>query len=282
MVNLSGPVGVLSPHSGLRPQGQAEFFSSAKGPTKQESSALTLNAVSVTDVARPHRGGGRPATVAEQPALHTTDVAAAASAEAVEDVRMETAEPLLVRTPSGSKLVDPTTRFPFGACFTFWLRRGSPPGVKNNQDLYEIGSCTEVVDFWKYWNGIVLDRLPHNSLFAIFRNPDRPRAGPRAPGGKWVISLSPVKAASMFEELTLALVGGEFDETCEGAPYGVAFSKGDSQVEVWNRVAHDETNEPMLAKLREFVGQEATIEYCPHRASAGHSSPKRGQVSTGA
>jgi hypothetical protein len=144
----------------------------------------------------------------------------------------------------------------------------------------ELGSCNEVLDFWKYWNGIVLDRLPQGSLLAVFRHPDRPRAGPKAAGGRWVITPSATEACSMFEELSLALVGGEFDETDEGAPCGVAFARGDQQIEVWNRHSDDACTGPVLAKIRELVGEKVSIEYCPHRAptlSPTTLSPKRKQ-----
>jgi len=255
MVVLSSPV------VGLRPQGQADFF--PKSPAKDGKGVAMLDAASVSDVARPHRGGGCSA-----PSAAATELPAKAIGRTnEEDAGSETQDPCLVRSPSGSKLVNHATRFPFGASFTFWLRRGLSQNGKP-QDSESLGGCSEVVDFWKYWNSIVLDRLPPTSLLAIFRNPERPRAGPRAPGGKWVICPPAKEAATVFEELTLALVGGEFDETNPGAPCGVAFSKEQSQVEVWNRCAQASSTEPVLVQLREFVGK-VTIEYRPHRAPQG-------------
>jgi len=264
MVNLTAPVGVLRPSGqvSLRPQVQADIFSPKK-PTKnaeslKEPRGTTLDAASVTDVARPHRGGGRVTALPERPVETEQGV--------------ENLEPSLIRSPSGDKLVNLTTRFPFGASFTFWLRRGGA----DRQDLEALGSCSEVVDFWKYWNGIGLDRLPASAILAVFRSPERPRAGPKAPGGKWVICPAADEALSVFEELTLALVGGEFDETRQGAPCGVAFSKSECQVEVWNRCATDSSTAPITAQLRELVGQQVSVEYRPHRVSTGQDdiSPK--------
>lgn len=241
----------------LRPQVAADMLSPSKSPKKaqeSESRPPTLDVASVSDVARPHRNGGRSSKRTERA-----------------PVSAEEQEVCLVRSPSGSKLVNPATRFPFGACFTFWLRRGSAEDRKN-QDLVELGSVTEVLDFWKYWNGIVLERLPAGSLLAVFRHPDRPRAGAKAAGGRWVISPGAQEVGSIFEELTLALVGGEFDETSEGAPCGVAFSKGQkTQVEVWNRTSEDDANRLVQAKIRELVGEEVAIEYCAHRLPGGPS-----------
>lgn len=258
MVLLSSPV------VGLRPQGQVDFF--AKSPTKDAKGGATLDAASVTDVARPHRGGGYAAPGSERAAAPAAELPAKAMLRQKDEDG--TQEPCLVRSPSDSKLVDVTTSFPFGTRFTFWLRRGFLQNGKP-QDPEALGVCSEVVDFWKYWNSIVLERLPPTSLLAIFRNPERPRAGPRAPGGKWVICPPAKEAATLFEELTLALVGGEFDETHAGAPCGVAFSKAENQIEVWNRCGKAESTELVLAQLIELVGKEVSIEYRPHRAPPG-------------
>lgn len=284
MVNLSGPVSA----GGLRPQGQIDVFS----PKKEESKAqAALDTACVKDLASPHRGAARAARpdVVASPADPVTPPPMAR-----DDSCEETPEPCLVRSPSGSKMVNPATRFPFGASFTFWLRRAdhqSPNGKGQAMELEALGSCSEVIEFWKYWNGITLDRLPPGSLLAIFRHPDRPRVGPKAPGGKWVICPSTKEAASIFEELTLALVGGEFDEASEGAPCGVALAKAENQmvVEVWNRCADETSTAPVLSQLRGFVGEEVSIEFRPHRSSNGTeatlpsaaNSPKRAQATLG-
>jgi len=258
---LSGPIS-LTPNGGqgLRPQPQGKVSLLSGGLIKEEDSK-TLDAACVSDVARPHRGGR--ATRGERPVEEVADDVVVASGDSC----AETQEPCLVRSPSGSKLENVATRFPFGARFSFWLRRGGAEGAKS-QELTELGSCTEVLSFWKYWNSIAMDRLPPSALLGVFRGPERPRVGLKAAGGKWVVSPTKEDAAGLFEELTLALVGGEFDETNEGAPCGVAFSKDEGKVEVWNRSASDAATEPMLLKLREFVGQEVVIEYVPHRQGA--------------
>lgn len=268
MVSLCGPVGVLSPNGGL--QAQADIFSSAKSPTKQ-SGTVTLDAASVTDVARPHRGG----SVNLPPRCFLSNADLQPETPGEPEHTNGSPQPNLVRSPSGSKLMEAVTSFPFGACFTFWLRGGgySFKSKDFGQELKELGSCTEVVDFWKYFNGIVLDRLPAGSLLGIFRHPDRPRAGPKAPGGRWLIHSSAEKAASTFEELSLALVGGEFDESVESAPCGVALSMAESQVEVWNNSANDVSCELVIGKIRDLVGEQVSIEYRPHRASNGGGSP---------
>jgi len=259
MVNLSGAVGL----GGLRPQqAQVDPF---KNPTKtapqvDSKSDNIIDAACVTDLPRPRKIAGRTAPLIDRPAATETTPSADDAAQ----------ERCLVRSPSGSKMVNPETPFPFGACFTFWLRRD---GVDVGSNPEALGSCNEVVNFWKYWNGIVLDRLPPSSLLAVFRHPDRPRAGPKAAGGKWVICPSAKEAANVFEELTLALVGGEFDETNEGAPSGVAFSNREKHIEVWNRCASDAATEPVLAQLREFVSKDVTIEYRPHRGNPGQEQP---------
>lgn len=257
MVNLSGVVSA----GGLRPQqGQVDPL---KNPTKgeaQEDSMSNNNIIDkscVSDLPRPHRTGGRNAA-SERPAVGEAKTAGE-----------ESQEPHLVRSPSETKMVNAAaTRFPFGASFTFWLRREVAVSGKV-PDLEAMGTCHDVLNFWKYWNGIVVDRLPASALLAIFRHPDRPRAGPKAPGGKWVISPEAKEVASVFEELTLALVGGVFDEASEGAPCGVAFSKGENHIEVWNRCASDDSTAPVLAQLRELVGEEVSIEYHSHRVAAG-------------
>lgn len=244
----------------------------------------TASLAEVADVARPHRGAGRSVSAAE------SALAASGGAELHEDrssredgadvvaSKSSSNEPELLRSPSGSKLICPSMRFPFGASFTFWLARGRTQGSpKRQEELDALGTCNDVHNFWKYWNGIVWERLPPQSILAVFRHPERPRAGPKAPGGKWVISTQSLKAAAkMLEELSLALVGGFFDENAAGAPCGVALStrmmgsdSSPATVEVWNRAASAEATAPVLAELRELLGSEVSIEYKLHRGAPG-------------
>mmetsp|Transcript_72497 Transcript_72497/g.125756 ORF Transcript_72497/g.125756 Transcript_72497/m.125756 type:complete len:330 (-) Transcript_72497:108-1097(-) len=248
----------------------------------------TASLAEVADVARPHRGAGRGLSAGSPVSAADSTPTASGGVELDEDrasgedgadgVTSKDSSNELLRSPSGSKLIPPSMRFPFGASFTFWLARGRSQGSpKRQEDLEALGTCNDVHNFWKYWNGIVWDRLPPQSLLAVFRHPERPRAGPKAPGGKWVISTESTKAAAkMLEELSLALVGGFFDENAAGAPCGVALSTrvtGSSSppavVEVWNRAASAAATAPVLAELRELLGSEVSIEYKLHRGAAG-------------
>lgn len=319
MVNLTGNAGLEALRAGsLRPSSALFGLTGSKAEAGNEAStdakddSIRANAdcaasfADVADVARPHRGAGRgpsaepSSTAAGAPVagggveLETDRASGEDGADGLnsKDGNNDTE---LVRSPSGSKLVDPHMRFPFGASFTFWLSRGRSQSAspKRQDELEALGTCNDVHNFWKYWNGIVMERLPPQSILAIFRHPERPRAGPRAPGGKWLISADSVKAATgIFEELALALVGGFFDEAGAGAPSGIALCTrpaGSSSpapvVEVWNRAANAAATTPVLEELRELLGPEVSVEYKLHRTAPGESTPtatptavsKRGQ-----
>jgi len=201
------------------------------------------------------------------------------------------AEEGLVQSPSGSTLVDSSIHFSFGVRFAFWLVRPGSAGNmgegKRDDVLQALGSCGDVHEFWRYWNSIRMDRLQPFSKLAVFREPERPRAGQRAPGGRYVVTVAEGDGRSsieVFEHLVLALVGGSFDEDDRrgASALGVVLSPRHSPslavVELWSRLGAAEGDAPLMAQLRELLGSaQVVIDYHPHNTGhiGGKPSAKR-------
>jgi Eukaryotic initiation factor 4E len=93
-----------------------------------------------------------------------------------------------------------------------------------------------------------------------------------AKGGKWIIRMPKGLASRYWEEIVLALIGGQFAGVPDGEICGVVLSVRYSEdiLGVWNRTA---TDREMIDKIRDAIKKvlqlpaHANMEYKPHQAS---------------
>eukprot|EP00929_Paragymnodinium_shiwhaense_P001601 TRINITY_DN101842_c0_g1_i1.p1 TRINITY_DN101842_c0_g1~~TRINITY_DN101842_c0_g1_i1.p1 ORF type:complete len:308 (+),score=58.65 TRINITY_DN101842_c0_g1_i1:42-965(+) len=159
---------------------------------------------------------------------------------------------------------------PLGVDFSFWASRRNSRAPPESTQLEALGTCSDVYDFWRYFNSIRKDRASANLSISVFQGDDRPRAGRKAPGGRWILTLAygaPVKAEEVFKYLACGLVGQDLEAD------GVVLS-GPSTLEVWHKDSDPELGRTGLLKnirtllstcLELQANRHYDVEFVPHR-----------------
>jgi len=177
---------------------------------------------------------------------------------------------------------------------------GSPPTTITQPDgtvvihpyessIRTIATVTTVEHFWQVYNYLKRPSdLPTTTDYHFFRNGIKPTwedAG-NAKGGKWIVRLPKGLASRYWEEMILALIGGQLspglvpnDEIC-GAVLSVRYAE--DILGVWNKTAADRE---MVDRIRDAIKKclllppHANMEYKPHQTSiADRSSFRNTQV----
>ncbi|KAL7502692.1 hypothetical protein ACHAXN_000614, partial [Cyclotella atomus] len=140
--------------------------------------------------------------------------------------------------------------------------------------------------FWSLYDHLIRpSSLPTTTDLHIFREGIQPtwEDPSNARGGKWLIRLKKGLASRYWEELVLALIGGQFsisghlphDEIC-GAVVSIRFNE--DIVSVWNRHAG---NAEVIERVRDCIKRilslpnHAYLEYKPHMDSLADKSSFR-------
>mmetsp|Transcript_27370 Transcript_27370/g.74835 ORF Transcript_27370/g.74835 Transcript_27370/m.74835 type:complete len:252 (-) Transcript_27370:1777-2532(-) len=146
-----------------------------------------------------------------------------------------------------------------------------------------ISTVKSVEEFWATYNYLKRPNdLSSTTDYHFFRDGIKPTwEDPKnAKGGKWIIRLPKGLASRYWEEVILALIGGQFPGIPDGEICGLVISIRYSEdiLGVWNRSANDRD---MVDRLRDAVKKVlqlptsayASMEYKPHQnAIADRSS----------
>jgi len=134
---------------------------------------------------------------------------------------------------------------PLHEAFTFWFNRkiqGARSAEHYEKNIKKIGTFQTVEEFWSFYNHMVRPHdLPTTFDYHLFRKGVKPMWEHEAnsAGGKWIVRLRKGLASRYWEDLVLALIGGQFDvgnEVC-GVVLSVRFNE--DILSVWTRTSSD-------------------------------------------
>jgi translation initiation factor 4E len=132
-----------------------------------------------------------------------------------------------------------------------------------------------VEEFWSIYNFLKRPNdLPTTTDYHFFRGGIKPTwedAG-NTKGGKWIVRLPKGLASRYWEEVILAMIGGQFTGVPDGEICGAVLSVRYSEdiLGVWNKTALDrETVDRIRDTLKKILQlpAHANMEYKPHQAS---------------
>ena len=149
--------------------------------------------------------------------------------------------------------------------------------------------CTvkTVEEFWSSYNFMKRPNdLPTTTDYHFFRDGIKPtwEDSSNSKGGKWIVRLPKGLASRYWEEIVLALIGGQFLGVPDGEICGAVVSIRYSEdiLGIWNRTS---TDRDITERLRDAIKKVlqlppfAPMEYKPHQTSvADRSSFRNTQV----
>lgn len=153
--------------------------------------------------------------------------------------------------------------------------------------IKHICTVSTVEEFWETYNFLKRPNdLPTTTDYHFFRDGIKPtwEDPGNARGGKWIVRLPKGLASRYWEEVVLALIGGQFPGIPDGEICGVVVSIRYSEdiLGVWNRTSSDRD---LTERLRDAIKKVlqlpayAPMEYKPHQtAIADKSSFRNTQV----
>ena len=142
-----------------------------------------------------------------------------------------------------------------------------------------IATISTVEEFWSCYDYLVRpNALPTTTDYHFFREGIKPtwEDPNNARGGKWIVRLKKGLASRYWEEVILALMGGQLSQQVCGAVVSIRYSE--DIVSVWNRNAHDNTDNHRLRDSIKRILQlppHVHMEYKPHQASLADKSSFR-------
>jgi translation initiation factor 4E len=145
--------------------------------------------------------------------------------------------------------------------------------------------CTvqTVEEFWSVYNYLRRPNdLPTTTDYHFFRDGVKPtwEDQANARGGKWIIRLPKGLASRYWEEVILALIGGQFPGIADGEICGMVVSIRYSEdiLGIWNKTS---TDREVVDRLRDAIKRvlqlpsHANMEYKPHQTSIQDKSSFR-------
>ncbi|KAG7355558.1 translation initiation factor 4E [Nitzschia inconspicua] len=155
--------------------------------------------------------------------------------------------------------------------------------------IKQISTVHTVEEFWETYNYLRRPNdLSYTTDYHCFREGVKPtwEDPANAKGGKWIVRLPKGLASRYWEEVVLALIGGQFPGVPEGEITGLVISIRHSEdiLGIWNGNAADRD---MVERLREAIKKVlllpphayAAMEYKPHQnALADRSSFRNTQA----
>ena len=138
-----------------------------------------------------------------------------------------------------------------------------------------ICTVSTVEEFWQVYNHLRRPSdLPTTTDYHFFRGGVKPtwEDPNNAKGGKWIVRLPKGLASRYWEEVVLALIGGQFSGVPDGEITGLVISVRYSEdiLGVWNRTAGDrEITERIRDAIKKVLQlpSNASLEYKPHQSS---------------
>lgn len=197
---------------------------------------------------------------------------------------------------------------PLQAGYSFWyMRRGKGANKEGNasseiqpdkdgdkdtphqvvhpyeNSIKTVATIKTVEDFWCIYDFLVRPNdLPTTTDYHFFREGIKPtwEDANNSKGGKWIVRLRKGLASRYWEEILLAIIGGQFPGIPDGEICGAVVSIRYSEdiVSVWNRTASDRD---ITERLRDCIKKilqlppHVHMEYKPHQASLQDKSSFR-------
>lgn len=149
--------------------------------------------------------------------------------------------------------------------------------------IKSVSTVRTVEEFWKTYNYLRRPNdLPTTTDYHFFRDGIKPtwEDSSNAKGGKWIVRLPKGLASRYWEEVILALIGGQFhgvpdDEIC-GLVISIRYSE--DILGIWNKTS---TERVIVERLRDAIKKvlqlppHANMEYKPHQNSIQDKSSFR-------
>ena len=145
--------------------------------------------------------------------------------------------------------------------------------------------CTikTVEDFWATYNFMKRpNELPTTTDYHFFRDGIKPtwEDPSNSRGGKWIIRLPKGLSSRYWEEIVLAMIGGQFPGVPDGEICGAVVSIRYSEdiLGIWNRTSNDRD---LTERIRDAIKKIlqlppfAPMEYKPHQSSVADKSSFR-------
>lgn len=194
---------------------------------------------------------------------------------------------------------DYTRTHPLQNEWTLWYDQRALPNqrARGEKELYEsnlheIGTCSTVEDFWRYYNHIVPPtRMIVNSNYHFFKRGIKPmwEDAANANGGKWILQIKTGSAGGReildkyWENTLLALIGETLDVEDDICGVVISRRKGNDKIALWNRKKNnDEVILEIGRKMRMILDiQDPSIKlgYQCHEDSlnsgASYTNPNR-------
>lgn len=145
-----------------------------------------------------------------------------------------------------------------------------------------ISTVTTVEEFWNTYNYLRRPNdLPTTTDYHFFRDGIKPtwEDSGNAKGGKWIVRLPKGLASRYWEEVILALIGGQFPGVPDGEICGLVVSIRYSEdiLGIWNKTADREITDRLRDAIKRVLQlpPHANMEYKPHQASIQDKSSFR-------
>jgi len=163
--------------------------------------------------------------------------------------------------------------------------KDTPQQVPNpyENSIKTVATIKTVEDFWCIYDFLVRPNdLPTTTDYHFFREGIKPtwEDANNSKGGKWIVRLRKGLASRYWEEILLAIIGGQFPGIPDGEICGAVVSIRYSEdiVSVWNRTSSDRD---ITERLRDCIKKilqlppQVHMEYKPHQASLQDKSSFR-------
>jgi translation initiation factor 4E len=170
------------------------------------------------------------------------------------------------RTPEGKhKLYTP---------FAFWVLDKSTIASKGyDKSINKLGTFDTVEDFWNHYSHLTRfkDLQVHTDCH-MFRDGITPMWEDEAnnEGGKWIIRVRKGLADRIWEDVLLAIIGGEFGTGDELCGVVISLKPAETIISFWNKTAHDTVRQNFIKNaIKKTLGQkkDSVLEYKAHNQS---------------
>lgn len=149
--------------------------------------------------------------------------------------------------------------------------------------IRSISTVKSVEEFWTTYNYLVRpNNLSNGTDYHFFREGIKPtwEDPSNAKGGKWIVRLRKGLSSRYWEEVLLAMIGGQFPGVPEGEICGavVSIRYNEDILGVWNK---NSQNRDLTERIREAIKRvlqlppQAYLEYKPHQTALHDKSSFR-------
>jgi len=168
--------------------------------------------------------------------------------------------------------------------YVLWFNRrvqGARTQENYEKNIKKVGSFASVEDFWEHYSFVIrANDLPNTSDYHLFKKGIKPMWEDEAnkSGGKWILRLRKGLASKYWEDLVLAIIGGQFDVGNEICGAVVSIRYQEDIISLWNRnCADNDTKQKIVDTMKNvlLLKDDARLEYKNHDASIRDNSSFR-------